>query len=355
MKKLYRKIIAVMAALSMTISYNAFAGSWIKEGGTKKYLQDDGTYATGWTWIDNDLDGYAACYYFDENGILFHDFQDKIDGKWLNENGEWVIDGITQRKKISEPYSIPFGTEPYNPAQPLRNCIDAWDLRQNNPLSPEQLPRYYWNESSKSFITQHRYVPYSTTIIQLLTGEEPFIATPDPVDKIMYEWFVDWLNSFDFMNMTEEERYNEIVKVLHTITIDPNAKPPERGDRWSGWDPFEPAKFEDIYFYRALINKRSDVFGVMMTTELLCMVLGLVWEDDVLDYDTWIRAGSKWHYIYYGNDDSQKAVASSEAGVYTRRAAGKSFESRYYLFKKFIERHDGSYDLEDEYFANIAW
>ncbi|WP_031553498.1 hypothetical protein [Oribacterium sp. FC2011] len=353
MKKIYRKISAVAAALSMTFSVNAFANNWVHDNGTFKYIQADGTYATGWTWIDNDLDGYAACYYFDENGILFHDFQDKIDDKWLNSNGEWVIDGVTQRKKVSEPYSIPFGTEPYNPAQPLKNCIDAWDLRQVNPLSPEQNPRYHWHESSKYYRSDSLTYVYDKPILAMLTGEDPNVS-PYPARKATYEWLVNWLNGFDFMNMSEEERYNEIVKVLHTITIDPEAKSSEQGEIWEKSDPFDPNTIDDDFYYRTLINKRSDVAGVLFTTELLCKVLGLVCDVDYLDHDTWIRTGNEWHYISYGNDDSKHAVASSEAGLYTRRAAGKSYETRYYLFKKFIERHGGSYDLEDEYFTNIA-
>lgn len=351
MKKTQIFVSAAILAASFLSSANAYASNWIHENGTTKYIQTDGSYATGWTWIDNDLDGYAACYYFDENGVLFHDFQDKIDGKWVNMNGEWVMDGVTQRKKISEPYVIPFGTEPYNPAQPLRNCLDAWDLRQDNPLPPEQRPRYCWYESSKSYAERRLSDNRFSMVQRMLTGE-PLTETIGPADQIIYEWFVDWLNSFDFMNMTEEERYNEIVKVLHSITIDPEAKGTEMGLYWE--DPFKPGKLEDVYAYRVLINKRADVRSVILTTEKLCKALGLLCETDILTYETWIRTGSKWHYIYYGKDDSKKAVASSEAGVETGWAADLYYEPFLYKMKQFEKKYGDSSELMKGYMENFA-
>ena len=353
MKKLYRKISAVVAALSMTFSLNAFASNWVHENVNIKYIQADGTYATGWTWIDNDLDGYAACYYFDENGNLSQAFQEKIDGYWVNRWGEWMVKGKTQRKKIADPYVVPFGTEPYNPTQPLRNCLDAWDLRQDNPLSPEQNPRYYWSEKEKYYglgapevYSRFLEARQFSTVQRMLTGE-PLEETPGPGDIAIYEWFVNWLNSFDFMNMSEEERYNEIIKVLHSITIDSSA-----GSQ-SDDDPLTPDDPYDFNAYRALINKRADARSVIETTGYLCKALGLIWDYDIFDYVTWIRTGNDWHYIYCGNDDSTKAVASSEAGVATRLVTGHSIGWYGDMLVDYIHKHKDE-DVEEEYYENSA-
>ena len=359
MKKIYRKISAVAAALSVTFSVNAFANNWVRDKNGIKYIQPDGTYATGWTWIDNDLDGYAACYYFDENGNLSQEFQTKIDGYWVNSNGEWMVNGKTQRKKVAEPYVVPFGTEPYNPAQPLRNCLDAWNLRLDNPLSPEQNPRYYWDEDSKSYsngsmavFSRELETAQFQGVQRMLTGQPPEVD-PSLGDIAIYEWFVNWLNSFDFMNMSEEERYNEIIKVLHSVTVDPNAAPKYDDND----DPFTPAQGDpyDFNAYRVLINKRADSKAVIETTTYLCKALGLVWKADSLDNETWIRTGNDWHYIYNGNDDSKKAVASSEAGVFNKLVADRQWDHYGEMLWRYIQEHeDDDYYMDGQYRENSA-
>lgn len=61
----------------------------------------DNPYAISkWEWIDEDNDGIAKNYYFDERGFLLLDTMTP-DGFTVNEEGEWTVDGVVQTKQLS--------------------------------------------------------------------------------------------------------------------------------------------------------------------------------------------------------------------------------------------------------------
>lgn len=66
-----------------------YAADWKQEGSTWKYQNDDGSFSTGWNWID------GKCYYFDTSGNMLSSTTTP-DGYQVNENGEWVVDGVVQ-------------------------------------------------------------------------------------------------------------------------------------------------------------------------------------------------------------------------------------------------------------------
>ena len=83
-------------------SFTAFAGSWQADGSGYWWLNDDGTYpASTWLWIDDDGDGIAECFYFNESGYMLSGTT-APDGFTVNDNGEWVIDGVVQTKLVSD-------------------------------------------------------------------------------------------------------------------------------------------------------------------------------------------------------------------------------------------------------------
>ena len=68
-----RKLISaavVTAALAISATMTALAGSWGQQNGSWVYLNDAGQLQTGWAWIDGNQDGIAESYYFDLNGCL---------------------------------------------------------------------------------------------------------------------------------------------------------------------------------------------------------------------------------------------------------------------------------------------
>lgn len=98
MKKLITIFLAAM--ISLIFSGMTFAGTW-KSGGELNqdkwwYEYDDGTYPTsGWHWINEGEGNVAKCYYFDSNGWLYTSTTTP-DGYTVNQNGEWVVDGVVQ-------------------------------------------------------------------------------------------------------------------------------------------------------------------------------------------------------------------------------------------------------------------
>lgn len=111
MKKIMSAAIAT-AALTITATMTALAGSWGQQNGSWVYLNDAGQLQTGWVWIDGNQDGIAESYYFDLNGCLSTDTTTP-DGYTVNSDGAWVQDGSVQKKVIplSDPNALGrFGT-----------------------------------------------------------------------------------------------------------------------------------------------------------------------------------------------------------------------------------------------------
>ena len=54
-------------------------------------------YKSCWQWLDLNNDGLYECYYFNVLGHMYKNGTTP-DGYKVNENGEWVVDGVVQRK-----------------------------------------------------------------------------------------------------------------------------------------------------------------------------------------------------------------------------------------------------------------
>ena len=78
----------------------AYAGAWKQDGTGWWYQNDDGSYPTGWQWLDGNQDGTAECYYFYDNGYMAANTE--IDGYQLNANGQWTHhDGTVYTKQVA--------------------------------------------------------------------------------------------------------------------------------------------------------------------------------------------------------------------------------------------------------------
>lgn len=78
-----------------------YANSWRQTENGWTYQNDDGSYATGWNWIE------GKSYYFDADGNLLTDSVTP-DGFEVNENGEWVVGGAVQ---VGEATARRFGSK----------------------------------------------------------------------------------------------------------------------------------------------------------------------------------------------------------------------------------------------------
>ena len=103
-----KKIALIISALFFTCIFavSAYAGTWLKEGGSWKYKNDDGSFSKScWQWIDGNGDGTAECYYFDGQGILYVSATTP-DGYTVNSDGAWVDGGKVMTKAVGTPVSV---------------------------------------------------------------------------------------------------------------------------------------------------------------------------------------------------------------------------------------------------------
>lgn len=93
-----KKIIIICLVLSISLYFIAFSLS-IKDN--HYYYNNKEYYKSCWQWLDLDSDGIYECYYFNVLGHIYKNGTTP-DGYKVNENGEWIVDGIVQRKNNIE-------------------------------------------------------------------------------------------------------------------------------------------------------------------------------------------------------------------------------------------------------------
>lgn len=76
------------------LTFNTFALS-IKDN--RYYYNNKDYYKSCWQWLDLNNDGVYECYYFNVLGYMTKN-STTPDGYIVNENGEWIVDGVVQRK-----------------------------------------------------------------------------------------------------------------------------------------------------------------------------------------------------------------------------------------------------------------
>lgn len=99
MKCVKTLIAATMMSLLMTIS--ALAGQWQQDTTGWWYQNENGTYPTGWTWIDDNHDGTEKCYYFNENGYCLMNTVTP-DGCTVDASGAWTVNGAVQTRSSAQ-------------------------------------------------------------------------------------------------------------------------------------------------------------------------------------------------------------------------------------------------------------
>lgn len=229
MKNIKGLTVLLTGVMAVSMSLTAFAGQWMKDDVGYWWQEDDGSYPTNtMKWINADGDLEVEGYYFDENGYVYRcTYTGNETGAWTLE--EWMETQLPQNTGGTEVRH----NEGYDPAHPLAGKIDEWNLR---------LPEAYTgfsvvaSESVQARLTgQMDYYNYldiaNYATLQdgiyiaerngstFYVSEEDYKATKDR-EEILYNWFCNWLNSFDFENMTEVQRANEISKLLKTKTYD---------------------------------------------------------------------------------------------------------------------------------------
>ena len=86
------------SAMTLGMSLTAFAGTWKSNGTGWWYENADGSYLTGWNWVDGNGDGIAESYYFQNDGYLLTNTT--VEGYQVNGDGAWVVNGAVQTKGV---------------------------------------------------------------------------------------------------------------------------------------------------------------------------------------------------------------------------------------------------------------
>lgn len=227
-----KRFLTMMMAMLMvgSMSITSLAAGWQQNENGKWWQNNDGSWpANSWQWLDGNNDGVAECYYFDGNGYCLLNTKTP-DGYTVDGNGAWVVNGAVQTQAAAgntgtTQTTVASGN--YDPAHPLANVVDAWNLRIVPPSldGPEEKNWMYAIGSSTNvhaLLTNQMDQYYTNTegwSINPVTGDRVY-AAQESIDKkaqkdqVLYNWFCNWLNSMDFQNMSEMERAQEIKKVL---------------------------------------------------------------------------------------------------------------------------------------------
>lgn len=99
MEALGMLVVTALTTMSMTVV--AFAGEWKQDSQGSWWVNDDGSYPINtWQWIDEENDGIAECYYFDETGYLWTNDKLTPDGYQVDKEGMWIENGVLQTKQV---------------------------------------------------------------------------------------------------------------------------------------------------------------------------------------------------------------------------------------------------------------
>lgn len=274
-----KKIITLVLTLSMAVgsSMSVFA-DWQETESGLKWQNEDGSHPINeWKWIDRNGDGMAECYYFNENGDLLVNTITPA-GCQVNTEGAWVVDGVVQTQAETNTVQQATGdtemvdSEGYDPAHPLANAPESWNLR----LTPDKNALNYnfisYNENIHAMLTGQMEYYHRREEGRWQTQYQPDLNTRE---QELYEWYCNWLNSMNFMNMTEMERAQAIKDVLAQ----------------SEYKPVYVAGDEDRDMeYAVLIRKEGVCTEFAMTAMSLAKALGL---KSMIDGD----ANHTWAYI----------------------------------------------------------
>lgn len=95
MKRICKYLITISICF---ISLNSYA---TQLDSSRIYYDKDNYYKSSGQWLDINSDGVYECYYFNVFGHMLKNGKTP-DGYYVNEEGQWVIDGVVQYKTIFE-------------------------------------------------------------------------------------------------------------------------------------------------------------------------------------------------------------------------------------------------------------
>lgn len=278
MKRMKKAITIVIATATMASqAMTAMAAEWKQNEIGYWYQKDNGSYPTNsWKWIN------GRCYYFDSNGYMLASTTTP-DGYTVDATGAWTVNGVVQTQSTGHTSGAVHHNENYDPAHPLANMIDKWNLR----LTPES------NALNTNYIT-------NPNVHAMLTGQMEYYVEPTgygveeqkETEQALYNWFCNWLNGMDFENMSEMDRAKAIRDVLGSASYSLVSEDTYIGQYW----------LEKNDPYRVIILKKGRCAEFATTARSLAKSMGL--KSAVY--------GSGEHAVYYIQVDGTTYTGSNQ-------------------------------------------
>lgn len=278
MRRMKKAIAIVIATATMASqAMPTFAAEWKQNEIGYWYQEDNGSYPTNsWKWIN------GRCYYFDSNGYMLASTTTP-DGYTVDATGAWTVNGVVQTQSTEQTSGAVHHNENYDPAHPLANMIDKWNLR----LTPES------NALNTNYIT-------NPNVHAMLTGQMEYYVEPTgygveeqkETEQALYNWFCNWLNGMDFENMSEMDRAKAIRDVLGSASYSLVSEDTYIGQYW----------LEKNDPYRVIILKKGRCAEFATTARSLAKSMGL--KSAVY--------GSGEHAVYYIQVDGTTYTGSNQ-------------------------------------------
>ena len=101
MYRIKQKFIRYIILICIIVFFNTYIAYPLSLKGNHYYCNSKDYYKSCWQWLDLNNDGIYECYYFNVLGHIYKNGTTP-DGYYVNEKGEWVVDGIVQRKSSIE-------------------------------------------------------------------------------------------------------------------------------------------------------------------------------------------------------------------------------------------------------------
>lgn len=278
MRRMKKAIAIALATATMASqAMPAMAAEWKQDNTGWWYQEDNGSYPTNsWKWIN------GKCYYFDSNGYMLASTTTP-DGYTVDATGAWTVNGVVQTQSTEQTSGAVHHNENYDPAHPLANMIDKWNLR----LTPES------NALNTNYIT-------NPNVHAMLTGQMEYYVEPTgygveeqkETEQALYNWFCNWLNGMDFENMSEMDRAKAIRDVLGSASYSLVSEDTYIGQYW----------LEKNDPYRVIILKKGRCAEFATTARSLAKSMGL--KSAVY--------GSGEHAVYYIQVDGTTYTGSNQ-------------------------------------------
>ena len=275
-KKLLAIVIATATMASQAMP--AMAAEWKQNEIGYWYQEDNGSYPTNsWKWIN------GRCYYFDSNGYMLANTTTP-DGYTVDATGAWTVNGVVQTQSTEQTSGTVHHNENYDPAHPLANMIDKWNLRL----------------TAESNALNTLYIAGLPNVHALLTNQMEYYVEPTgygveeqkETEQALYNWFCNWLNGMDFENMSEMDRAKAIRDVLGSASYSLVSEDTYIGQYW----------LEKNDPYRVIILKKGRCAEFATTARSLAKSMGL--KSAVY--------GSGEHAVYYIQVDGTTYTGSNQ-------------------------------------------